>query len=97
VLVALLWLYAAGVRVSAAEEPDDPWVLLDTYMDVQHAFLVRSVLQGSGIPCAIPDEHTVGARRELAIAIGGVRVMVAASDVERARDLLRSGGSFHDH
>jgi putative signal transducing protein len=95
--VALLWFVASSSSVDPDEEPDDPWVVLETYMNVQHAFFVRSLLQGSGIPCQLPDEHTVGARRELAIAIGGVRVMVPASEVERARDLLRSGEQRDDH
>lgn len=92
IVVALLWFFASGAAAGDDDEPEDPWVLLDTYMDLQHAFFVRSLLEGSQIDCALPDEHTVSARRELAIAIGGVRVLVRASDLERARDLLRSGG-----
>jgi hypothetical protein len=49
------------------------------------------VLEGSGIECFMPDEHLAGIRPELAVAIGGVRVMVRAGDVERATQALRTG------
>ena len=39
-------------------------------------------------------------RPELAIALGGIRIMVPASEIERARDVLAqadpSGASLHD-
>ena len=58
---------------------------------VQEALFLRSVLEGSGIECFMPDEHLAGIRPELAMAIGGVRLMVRADDVERATQALQTG------
>lgn len=53
-----------------------------------HAELVRGRLEASGVPARLEDAHTVGMASHLASAIGGVKVVVARSDVEAARGIL---------
>lgn len=67
------------------------WTVVRNCLNVQEAYFLRSVLEGSGIECFMPDEHLAGIRPELAVAIGGVRVMVRADDVERATQALQTG------
>lgn len=52
-------------------------------------FLV-SVLAADGIDARVPDEFTLGSRPHLALALGGVRVIVPESDFERADEILRA-------
>jgi hypothetical protein len=69
----------------------EAWTVVRNCLTVHEAYFLRSVLEGSGIECFMPDEHLAGIRPELAVAIGGVRVMVRAGDVERATQALRTG------
>jgi hypothetical protein len=55
---------------------------------LHHALFVKTVLEGDGIEAFVPDEHTVSVDPALATALGGIRVMVRASDEARARDVL---------
>jgi hypothetical protein len=92
-LLAFAWAVVGSMRETADdEERGDRWVVLATYMNLADAYLARSVLQGSNIACAMPEEHTAGARSELVVAMQGIRLMVPASELERARDLLASKG-----
>ena len=92
VLVALFWYIASATRETDNTEPADRWVVLETYLNLQEAYITRSALEACDIPVLMPEEHTGGARSELVLAMQGVRVMVPASELERARDLLASKG-----
>ena len=46
------------------------------------------MLEAEGIPARIADEHTVGAFWLYSEAVGGVKLMVAPEDLERAARLL---------
>jgi hypothetical protein len=67
---------------------EDDWVQIENCNWVHEANLVVSVLAGDGIEAFVPDAYTLGARPELAAAFGGVRVLVRASDADRAREVL---------
>jgi hypothetical protein len=67
---------------------EDDWVQVQNCNWLHEANLVVSVLEGDGIEAFVPDAYTLGARPELATALGGVRVLVRASDLERAREVL---------
>jgi len=96
-LVALFWYIAVTTPARGDDEEMDRWVVLATYGTLHEAYVVRSALEASGILCSMPEEHTAGARSELVIAMQGVRVMVPASELERARDLLRAGETRRAH
>jgi hypothetical protein len=77
------------------EEPSPEHVLVLSTSEVGLLPVIRSVLQGAGIPFVIQGEHAMGqlptgelaglfARRGL-----GARVLVPAEHAEAARELLR--------
>lgn len=53
-----------------------------------HAQLLKSVLEDSGIPVSIPNEHTAQTMPHLILAMGGVRVQVPDEHEEIARKLV---------
>ena len=57
-----------------------------TWLD--EAVWFRSVLQAAGIETLIPDEHTLGLPLAPDMEPGTVRLLVRASDLERALELL---------
>jgi hypothetical protein len=67
---------------------DDELVTVHNANWLHHALFVKTVLEGDGIEAYVPDEHTVSIDPALATALGGIRVMVRASDEARARDVL---------
>ena len=60
------------------------------------AELLRGRLAADGIPTTLGDAHTVQTDTLLTAALGGVRVMVPAAYVERARQAIAAveGGEF---
>ena len=69
---------------------DDELVTVHNANWLHQALFVKTVLEGDGIDAYVPDEHTVSVDPALATALGGIRVMVRASDEARARDVLAS-------
>ncbi|MFT3703474.1 MAG: DUF2007 domain-containing protein [Agriterribacter sp.] len=59
----------------------------DTYID---ANIILGKLQSEGIPCFLRDEYTVTIDPILSNAIGGIKLVVPESEVERAKELLKS-------
>ncbi len=55
---------------------------------LHEAELVKSVLDAEGIDAEIPDAYMAGVQPMLGAAIGGVRVVVRATDLERAEQTL---------
>jgi len=68
--------------VTAVED----WVEVQNCNWLHEASVLVSVLEADGIE--VSDAHTLGARPELSAALGGVRVLVHASDLARAREVL---------
>jgi hypothetical protein len=52
------------------------------------AHIVMSMLQSDDINCHLKDEYTLTIDPFLSPALGGIKLMVAASQVERALELL---------
>lgn len=57
----------------------------DNYID---ANILRGKLQNEGIPCFLRDEYTVTIDPILSNAIGGIKLTVAETDMEKALELL---------
>ena len=55
---------------------------------IAKAQVVRTTLRAEGIACDIPDEHLASLGWHLGNVIAGIRVQVAETDLERAKDLL---------
>ena len=62
--------------------------IVASFDSLLHAELVRGRLQASGIDARLEDANTVSMAGHLALAIGGVKVVVAKDDIEAARELI---------
>jgi hypothetical protein len=55
---------------------------------LHEAELIKSVLEAEGIDAEIPDAHMAAVQPMLGAAIGGIRVLVRSSVLERAQQTL---------
>ena len=67
---------------------DDALVTVRNCNWLHDAEFIKSVLDADGIHSEIPDEFMAGVQPALGAAIGGVRVLVRSSDLERAQQTL---------
>ncbi|QBQ40698.1 putative signal transducing protein [Sphingobacterium psychroaquaticum] len=63
--------------------------ILKTFDNPIDAHLLKSKLESEDIACYILDENIVGLNPLLNIAVGGIKLMVAAADLDRARLVLQ--------
>lgn len=62
--------------------------IIATYSKPEEAHLAAALLEGNGIAVNVRDADTVGNYWMYSNAVGGVKVAVAESDVELAREIL---------
>lgn len=62
--------------------------VLATFENAIDAEIVRGRLESDGIPCHVLDGGIVGMNWTLSNAVGGVKLVVRAEDLENARALL---------
>lgn len=55
---------------------------------LHEAEIIKSVLEADGIEAEIPDAYMAGVQPLLGAAIGGIRVLVRSSALERAEQTL---------
>lgn len=67
-------------------------VTLTTFSSPVEAQMAKNLLEAHGIVAYLADEETVGMYWLLGNAIGGVKLQVADSDLERAADTLETRG-----
>jgi Putative prokaryotic signal transducing protein len=65
------------------------WIAVASFSQPVEAHLARTRLEAEGIPCVVGNEHLVRVDWLLSNAVGGVKLMVPRSELERARDALR--------
>ncbi len=63
--------------------------ILDVYDNYIPAHITLGRLQEQGIICWLKDENTVTIDPLLSIAVGGIKLMVANHQIERARAILQ--------
>lgn len=63
----------------------DKLVTVAAYFDANEAYITKGLLESEGIVALIFDEHAAGYPP---LAVGGVRLMVKQSDLERAKEIL---------
>ncbi len=63
-------------------------ICIKTYMNSQQAEMARGVLETNGIEAMISADDAGGWRPELAVAMGGVRLLVREEDAKSALELL---------
>ncbi len=64
------------------------FVLLNTYVNYIDAHIAKGVLEEAGINCWLKDENTVTVDPILTAAVGGIKLMVAKEQAQRAWDML---------
>lgn len=65
------------------------WKTVATFSQPVEAHLARTKLESEGIVCVVSDEYLVRVNWLLSNAVGGVKLLVAPWDEERARAILR--------
>lgn len=68
------------------------WVIIFTATYPQEVYLAQSLLESEGVPTFMKDELTAQVNNFYSTAIGGVKLMVPSSEVERAVGILSEGG-----
>jgi hypothetical protein len=63
-------------------------ITVATCNNPMHAQLLKSVLEDSGIPVLLPNEHSAQTMPHLILAMGGIRVQVPGEHEETARALI---------
>jgi hypothetical protein len=63
-----------------------------TFNDPSQLDMIRVKLEDAGIVCFVPDEHTAAWYPRYINAIGGLRLQVRQSDMERATAILIKHG-----
>jgi hypothetical protein len=66
----------------------EDWVEVRNCAWLHEAQFLGSVLDSAGIEWLIPDEYTIGVHPGFVPAIGGIRLLVHAKDLEHAREIL---------
>jgi hypothetical protein len=66
----------------------DRFIEIRAYDNYLYAHIVLGKLQAAGINCHLKDELTITIDPLLSPALGGIKIMVAESQVERALELL---------
>ena len=69
------------------------FIQVRSYDNYIYAHIVLSMLQDSGINCHLKDEYTITIDPLLSPALGGIKLMVADSQLERALELLAETGN----
>jgi Putative prokaryotic signal transducing protein len=69
------------------------FIQVRSYDNYIYAHIVLSMLQDAGINCYLKDEYTITIDPLLSPALGGIKVMVAGSQLERALELLAETGN----
>lgn len=64
------------------------FILINAYTNYVDAHIARGVLEEEGINCWLKDENTLTIDPILTNAVGGIKLMVAKSQAERAVDIL---------
>ncbi|MCY7309882.1 MAG: DUF2007 domain-containing protein [Chitinophagaceae bacterium] len=64
------------------------FVLLNSYNNYIEAHIAKGVLEEEGISCWLKDENTVTIDPILTNAVGGIKIMVAKEDAEKAWEIL---------
>lgn len=67
-------------------------VTVATFSFQHQLLLVKSMLESEGIPCFTKDELTIQIQPLFSIPLGGIKLQVFESDVERALSILHESG-----
>jgi hypothetical protein len=96
--VAISELQSRGVEIPNKRQPVDAetesyegdFVTVARYLVPTEAHLLQGCLRAAGIPAIVTDAGLVQANAFLALAVGGVRVLVPQAHVTDAREVIRA-------
>lgn len=71
-------------------------VVVRAFSQIHEANLAWSALDAAGVAARVADDNTVAADWLLSNAIGGVKLLVRAEDLTKAREILDSTASVSD-
>ena len=74
------------------------WLIVDSFIDVIHADIVRGRLEAEGIPAILGNRHLAAADWLYSQAMGGVQIMVPLEQITEAREIIAQidAGEFAD-
>lgn len=64
------------------------YIILNSYENYIEAHIAKGTLEEQGIDCWLKDENTVTINPIWTNAVGGIKIMVAKQDAERAAEIL---------
>lgn len=70
------------------DEVEDKLVPLGVSFNDFQAQVIKTKLEANGIDCFLFDQASFNAMSHLSLAIGGIRLMVLKSDLEKATKIL---------
>jgi DNA-directed RNA polymerase subunit RPC12/RpoP len=75
---------------------EDTLVTIATFEYYQFAHLAKAKLESEGINCCINDEYTASMNWLYSNAIGGIKLQVLSSDVDKAKEVLEENVMIGD-
>jgi len=81
-------LHASLAALDGEELPGRDLFIVAQYLVPTEAHLAQGCLAASGIPAVVADDNLAQAYSLIAPAMGGVRVLVPASFVQQAQEVL---------
>src|SRR5471030_909741 len=67
---------------------DDKIVTFETFYDPMLAEIIRARLEANGIQCFIADSLAIGVKPLYNNAMGGIKIKVFETDIEKCREIL---------
>jgi hypothetical protein len=77
-----------NVTTNESAEYADDFKTVARYMNPINAHIVRACLEAAGVPAIVADANLVQMNSLLAVAVGGVRILVPAIRVAEAREVI---------
>ena len=74
----------------------DNFVTIKTFTYASEAFVLRGRLESEGIECFVQDELTAQVNPFYSNAIGGIKLQVRESDLQKAIEILKEEGYIND-
>ena len=79
---------AAAVELPPDDHASPTFLVLARFANVMEAQVLKDLLVAEGIPANLGDAHTVQTNSLWGNALGGIRLMVPAASLARARELM---------
>ena len=74
----------------------DNFVTIKTFTGISDLAIPRTLLEANGLECRVLDELTVQVSPLYSNAIGGIKLQVRESDIQKAAEILKDGGFVTD-